>query len=37
MDTMPPRYIAPGRMTAQQTADALRVTPAAVRKLVQRG
>lgn len=34
---MAPSLVAPGRMTAQQAADVLGISPAGVRKLVQRG
>lgn len=34
---MQPAYIAPGRMTAQQAATALGISPAGIRKLIQRG
>lgn len=34
---MQPAYIAPGRMTTQQAAEVLGISPAGVRKAVQRG
>lgn len=34
---MHPAYIAPGRVTTQQAAAVLGISPAGVRKLVQRG